>query len=346
MGRKRRHDRDLPERWKRSNGAIYYIVPKGQGHLWDNKSWFPLGRNESEAYKTWADRIDSVQKLETMGQLFDRYLLEHTPTVRPKTQNHHRSAIKHLRRVFGDFLVIEFESSWAFKYYDERKKSGISAANTDIKTLSHVFTKAIEWGVIKNSQHPMRGLRIKQSDNIRDRYVEDWELSEFTSVAPEWLRLYVVLKLLTGMDKSTLLSIKRSDLTEDGIEAARLKTKGKKRIYEWSEELRQCAGHILSIKRPVGSVWLFCTSKGQPYLKESGLTSGFDSTWKRTMAKALESTKLEERFTEHDLRAKAASDSHSLEFAQKLLGHADSRITDKVYRRKPERVKPATLNKK
>ena len=54
----------------------------------------------------------------------------------------------------------------------------------------------------------------------------------------------------------------------------------------------------------------------------------------------MEETKVEERFTEHDLRAKCASDAETLEHARQLLSHADGKITERVYRRKPEFVKP------
>ena len=45
-------------------------------------------------------------------------------------------------------------------------------------------------------------------------------------------------------------------------------------------------------------------------------------------------------FTEHDLRAKCASDAESLEHARQLLAHADSKLTERVYRRKPIFVAP------
>jgi integrase len=47
-----------------------------------------------------------------------------------------------------------------------------------------------------------------------------------------------------------------------------------------------------------------------------------------------------DRFTEHDLRARCGSDAESLARTQQLLGHADSKITERVYRRKPEVVRP------
>ena len=57
------------------------------------------------------------------------------------------------------------------------------------------------------------------------------------------------------------------------------------------------------------------------------------------MAKALKDTNLEVRFTEHDLRAKVASDTDVIH-AQNLLGHSTPAMTEKTYRRKPNIVKP------
>jgi len=51
---------------------------------------------------------------------------------------------------------------------------------------------------------------------------------------------------------------------------------------------------------------------------------------------------IEEYFEEHDLRAKVASDIES-EHAQLLLGHSNSEITNRVYRRKAEKTKPTKL---
>ncbi|MBL4869111.1 MAG: hypothetical protein JKY67_22345 [Pseudomonadales bacterium] len=50
-------------------------------------------------------------------------------------------------------------------------------------------------------------------------------------------------------------------------------------------------------------------------------------------------TGLKERFTDHDIRAKVASDAEA-NHARQLMGHADQKITDKIYRRKAERVVP------
>ena len=62
--------------------------------------------------------------------------------------------------------------------------------------------------------------------------------------------------------------------------------------------------------------------------------------WQRFMARILKETKVEQRFTEHDLRAKCASDAVTLEHARALLARADGKLTERVYRHEPERVKP------
>lgn len=59
------------------------------------------------------------------------------------------------------------------------------------------------------------------------------------------------------------------------------------------------------------------------------------------MERLLKETKVAERFTEHDLRAKVGSDAESLARAQELLSHADVKMTEKYYRRKPKRIAPA-----
>ena len=97
-----------------------------------------------------------------------------------------------------------------------------------------------------------------------------------------------------------------------------------------------------NISRPLDiAPFLFCTRNDQGYLnEEKGTANGWDALWKRFMERVLTETKVTERFTEHDLRAKCASDAENLDQARALLTHADSRTTQRVYRRKPERVRP------
>ena len=132
-----------------------------------------------------------------------------------------------------------------------------------------------------------------------------------------------------------------TDIQEDGIHITPRKTAnttGKRFIIEWSPELKDAVDQVMKLRKKILSVWLFHTNRGQPYIKENGSANDFDSIWQRFMKKALEKTDLKERFTEHDLRAKVASDIEH-EHALQLLGHSNIEITERVYRRKATLIK-------
>ena len=136
-----------------------------------------------------------------------------------------------------------------------------------------------------------------------------------------------------------MLGLKQENLKDDGIHVVTGKT-GKTIIYAWSDELSAAIKEILDA-RPIDiSPYLFCSRTGRSYVDQSGDPSSFNSIWQRFMKRLLSETKITERFTEHDLRAKVASDAESLEHARALLTHADSKTTNKVYRRKAETVIP------
>jgi integrase len=104
----------------------------------------------------------------------------------------------------------------------------------------------------------------------------------------------------------------------------------------------KCCEEAISVRPVHISPFLFCTRKGTGYINEAtGNPSGWKSLWQRFFARVLAETKVTENFTEHDLRAKVASDADSLQHAMELLSHADAAITQRVYRRKATIIQPA-----
>jgi integrase len=327
-------------------------VPKHLEHLWDGKTEFKLGITLSEAYRTFADRMQHEQhEITTMQQLSDKYEREVVSEKAPSTQKSNRYSLQRIRTAFGNNSVTAIEARHIYQYREHiGKTESEKKYNLDHEVLSHMFTKSIEWGLLKD--HPMTGKKVtKYSLPSRDRYVEDWELEQFFSIAPPLILAYLSLKGLTGLDKGDLLSIKVSCIGEDGITVeARKKTRnkrnGRKRTFPFvfgdgsTTGIKEALDIILNLKgRPDITPYLFCTTKGKdrgrPYIKEDGTTSGFDSIWQRVMKKALKETKLVERFTEHDLRAKVASDAATDEEAQRQLDHTNVSTTRAVYRRAP-----------
>ncbi|NKF21528.1 integrase [Solimonas sp. C16B3] len=284
----------------------------------------------------------------TIGALLDRYALEVIPAKAAASQESNRYAFKQLRPAFGEMPLTPFPPKLVYKYVD--KRSAKIAAHREVEVLSHAFTKAVEWGLI--DRHPFKGEVRLKGEKSRSRYVEDWEVEEAMKVKPmrkrgsvRAIQAYIVIKLMTGISQGDLLRLQpKRDFRADGIHVLRHKTKnssGKATIYEWTPELQQAVDIALAA-RPVDiAPWLFCTRTGDGYInEETGKPEGWKSMWARFMGRVLAETAVKERFTEHDLRAKVASDADTLERARALLSHVDDRITRRVYRRKPERVTP------
>lgn len=282
------------------------------------------------------------EKITTIGALLDRYNRDVIPTKAKKTQVDNKKQLIRIRMTFGTWLLSDIQPSDIYQYMD--KRTAKVAGKREIALLSHAYTKAVEWGYL--NRHPFKGEVRLRGEKPRTRYVDDAEIIECLTLravrkrgSVRSIQSYIRLKLLTGLRRGDLLRLRSDDCREDGIHV-RTNKSGKSIVYEWSPELRGAVEGARSA-RPVDiSPLLFCTKHGKCYVDDSGIASGWDSMWQRFMERVLKETKVSERFTEHDLRAKAASDAGSLEHARALLAHADSRLTERVYRRKPERVKP------
>ncbi len=340
-------NRGLPARWARKHGAFYYLPPPELRAQWDGKSWFRLGSTLPEAYKVWAERIAAPERITTIGALLDRYLLEVVPAKAAKTATENVRHIATLRPVFGGMALGDLEPQHVYQYAD--KRTAKTAAKREVEVLSHAMSKAVQWGLIK--ANPLTGQVRLSKSAPRTRYVEDWELVEVMNLTPRkrkgsvgMIQAYLRLKMLTGLRQRDLLLLTVSDCKEDGIHVTPSKTRkssGKRVIYAWTPELSSAVEAAKEV-RPALSPYLFCNRYGAGFVDEStGTASDWNNLWQNFMARVLKETKVTERFTEHDLRAKVGSDAESLERARQLLAHADTKITERFYRRKPELIKPA-----
>ena len=339
MPRKRnKENRGLPQRWRFTHNAYYYRVPKGEEALWDGKKQFRLGKTLAQAHKTYSERIAPFEDVKTMAQLCDRYSAEVVPEKAPATQRSNLYCIQRIRRAFLHNSVIAIQPHHIYKYKDRIGKSeSKKKANLDLEVLSHMFTKAIEWGA--RHDHPITNKKVvKYSLPSRKRYVTDEELIRFASILPLKWQLYISLKVWTGRRKGELLRVRLSDLTKTGIRFVNNKEPYDSFIVEWTPETERIVSSIVNLKRPIASMYLFATREGQPYIKRDGNTSGFDSIWQRHMRKALDEGVIEERFTEHDLRTKRASEM-ALKDAQALLRHTNPNTTKRHYRALEEIVR-------
>ena len=330
MGRRRKTNSYLPERMYERSGTFYFVDQKGK--------WHNLAKDLHLALAKYAQLTDTKRACRTIGDLITRYLLEVSPKKAVETYKTEVRQQKVLRAAFGEMLIEDLTPRAIYQFMDARAETSEIRANRELAMLSAMYRKAVRWGYAE--MNPCLGIERFQ-EQPRDRYVTDNEYKAFQQFLvreKNWLILrYMDFKVLTGLRQTTILTLMRGALRDEGIYFHASKNK-EERIIEWTPLLRQATKAVLELQsesRRVQSMHLFATRKGTPYTPD-----GFRSIWQRAMAKALKEGAVKKRFQERDIRAKTGSDATSDLHAQELLAHLNLNTTKRHYRRKVPVVKP------
>ncbi|WP_181919209.1 hypothetical protein [Alkalilimnicola ehrlichii] len=165
MGRPRTKNKHLPPRVYFKHGAYYYVDRAGQ--------WHRLGANLPDAMAEWAKLVEAPVTATRMQSLFDRYMLEIAPRKAPRTYKDNKSEIKALRVFFGDMKPEDVEPRHVYEFLEIRGQTAPVRANRERALLSHVFTKAMQWGVLR--YNPCRGVkRITERPAIATSKTKNW----------------------------------------------------------------------------------------------------------------------------------------------------------------------------
>lgn len=224
---RRRTNKHLPERVYQKHNAFYYVDK--------NNKWHKLGKTLPEAMIKWVEFMEHPEIIMTMDQLFDRYLKEIAPKKAKKTFYENTRYINNLRNVFGHLNATQITPIDVYRYLDIRGKNALVAANREKSLLSHIFSTAIRWGVV--TVNPCRDVSTHR-ERPRDRYIEDWEFTAVNQLASPLLACLINFAYLTALRRGDILSIKLSDMTDEGIKIKTNNT-GKKLLIIWTNDLRK-----------------------------------------------------------------------------------------------------------
>lgn len=326
MGRKRKANKSLPPRVYVHHGSYRYVPVSGP------KVTLARVGDYAGMLRKLADVLGEVPAGETMAQIFDRYMIDVLPKKAPSTQREQTRQLTTLKKVFGRMRPDTLRTHHAAQYRDARARKAPTAANRELELLSHVCTKAREWGYMRDN--PLFRLE-KTKQKPRRRYVTDDEYLTVRELASPMVQCVMDLALLTGLRRGDVLSLTRASVTEEGLRVRPSKTEdstGQELVFKWTPALAGVVRQALSLK-PQVRTHIVCNRKAKPFTK-----NGFDSVWNRLMAKA-EATGME-RWQFKDLRRKSASDEADGAAASEKLGHAGREITERVYRVLPRKVTP------
>lgn len=311
MGKTRQFDRHLPPRM-RLRGRVYYHVY----YFESQQKWVKLSDNYADAIALYYQREGVQPAGTTVGDALSRYENEILPGKADTTQREYKRYIAKLRETFGDCRLSSVRRSDVAQYLDRR--SAKIEGNREVACFSSVYQSAIRWGW--TDENPCRGAP-RNTEKRRMRLPADAELNALRLAASEQMQCMIDLVLLTGLRKSDLLKIRLSDLTEQGLRITIQKT-GVAAVFIWTDALREVVNTAKSLRRRVGTFYLFATRAGQPYT-----SSGFDSIWQRLTTRA----EIKE-VTFHDLRRWAITQAErqgGLDYAQAVGAHKSRQATER-----------------
>ena len=272
--------------------------------------------------------VEKCEKIrfEEMTELY----LENYSKPNKKSSRRDVTSINNLEPFFAGKYLHEI-TPLDMEKYKRRRRGKVSNAtvNREVACLKHIFTKAIEWGIVQ--KNPGKKVKLLQERNTRLRYLDEKEIRRLYDACAEHLKPIVIVALNTGMRKEEILSLKWKDLDYRSRTISILDTKnGESRELPMNDIVYRA---LLDIGKKTGGPWVFCKKNGERY---GNVRKAFGGARKRAGI-------VDFRF--HDLRHTFASHlvmaGVDLRTVQELLGHKSFEMTLRYAHLSPEHKKAA-----
>ncbi len=256
------------------------------------------------AEKLLIKRKESIQEgkqpeiIKIKNHLFKELVSEYVKWAnRQKSFNSKFYLIKQLSDQFGYLPLRRFNTMLVEQYQTERlQRNKPATVNRLLATLSHMFTKAVDWHMVEEETlKRIRKVKMLPENNRRLRYLSKDECQELIKSCEPHLRPIVITGLNTGMRKGEILNLKwnQVDLIHGFILLNAEDTKNNERkeipINQTLKETFQ------SLTRRLNTDYVFYNSDGKPY-----------QDVKRSFNTACRRSKIHD-FKFHDLRHTFAS---------------------------------------
>lgn len=221
--RHRESDKHLPRYVYRHHGAFYYVK---------DKKWTRLGITLQDALAAYA-RLHEPTSSGGMSALIDEAINAVAPHLKPNTARQYRGAAKKLKVILKDFSPGQVKPKHIAKIKKQMADKP-NMANRYLSVLRTVFNYALENEMVDSN--PAVGIK-PHKERKRRRHITPAEYAAIYVEAGARLQVIMDLASLTGQRIGDVLSIRRSDLADDGIRFRQQKTDEPLTI-RWNPALR------------------------------------------------------------------------------------------------------------
>lgn len=292
--------------------------------------WTKLGSTPREAQRAYAELPeiwnkslgDSAPKQGGMVGLIDEALLQICRNIKPSTIRQYNQAAKTLKRKFVQFAPHQVQGRHVAQLKKELANTP-NMANRCLSLLRQVFAYALEQQLIDTN--PAIGVK-RHAEKKRKRLLSPEEYQAIYAQAGPRLQVIMDLCVRTGQRISDVLTIRRADLTNDGIRFEQSKT-GAKGTVKWTPELRAVVERAKTLHGNIRALTLLHNRRGK---------APDYSTVKIQWDKARKAAGIPDA-TLHDLRAVAATTARKQgKNPTALLMHSSEAQTRRYLRDKEE----------
>lgn len=313
MGRVRQSRKDLPKRLYHYHGTYYFIEKSGRR--------YNLGKDYPVALRQYAELVQVSQDAprQRLGDVMTTYVTTCLGDLKERTRADYMDAISRLRPVFGGMWPEDLEPKHIYAYMD--KRGAPVRANREVAVLSNVMNLAIRKGLI--SANPCKQVK-RHKEKAEGKTVTDEQIVAFKAICPDWLQVYIDLKLLIGLRQGDMLKLTMFNARDDGLYCLTGKA-NKPLLFSWTTALRDVIERAKSIRRRPSDARLFARTQNT-----------FKGAW-QYYANQLG----ELRFAEKDIRSRVACDAVDMgRDATTLLAHSTDAVTRRHYLRGARKVAP------
>ena len=310
MNRPRKSKGPYPPCFYAKHGAFYLVKA--------NK-WTRLGTDLGLALTEYARHMQTGEQ-RGMPKLIDDVLAKVKPRLAESTQEQYAYAAKVLKRKLAPFEPHEVKARHVAQVQDSLAATP-NMANRVISFLRLVFVDAVNRQLVDSN--PCNGIP-RLPEEKRKSLITDAEWQAIHDKAGPRLQIIMRLQYLTGQRIGDVLSIKRSQLTDDGILFEQQKT-GARLVVRWTPDLRAAVEAAKALAGGVPSVTLLRSATGGP----PDYRSVAEQFARAAEAAGVEDVRL------NDGRAKSATTAKQQgKSARALLGHTSETMTQRYLRDK------------
>jgi len=246
------------------------------------------------------------------------------------TYKRDKISTNHLTAFFKNKYLFEIQPDMIEKYKMKRlKKVGPASVNRELACLKHMFTKAIEWGKVK--ENPAQKAKLLKEPPGRLRYLKPDEIKALLNACASYIRPIVITALNTGMRKGELLNLKWSDIDLKNRKITVINSKNNEsRVIPLNQTLYQ---ELFNLQQKARGEYVFSDKNGNPF---GDIKKGFSAAVSRAGIK---------NFRFHDLRHTFGShlvmQGIDLRTVQQIMGHKEIKMTMRYAHLSPEYVQKA-----